>query len=80
MDTESATCIAMCVDYAINLQPSLPFAALRVLSPIQIAYGAWYRAERRLGSAGGKDVDRDRQHAEAMKGWMNELTDHILEI
>ncbi|KAF2816588.1 uncharacterized protein BDZ99DRAFT_566400 [Mytilinidion resinicola] len=53
-DTEAATIIAMSVDYAMTVDRSLPLPALRILTPLQYSFGAWYRlAKRQCGNTQG---------------------------
>lgn len=54
-DLRSAESVAMCVDYGLQLDPSLPCAQMVLLAPLKTALGAWHRQGRR-GAAGGEMV------------------------
>ncbi|KAF2096993.1 hypothetical protein NA57DRAFT_57603 [Rhizodiscina lignyota] len=71
-DIQAATALAMCVDYAMNVDLSFPLASLRVVAPIQMAFGTWLRLEKRARNAA--DAQRGRQ----MQEWSLELANGLL--
>lgn len=57
-DLRSANSVAMCVDYCLQLDPTLPCAQMRQLAPLRAAFGAWHRLAGREGggAAGAEDM------------------------
>ncbi|KAH8803463.1 hypothetical protein F5884DRAFT_508001 [Xylogone sp. PMI_703] len=73
-DVQAAHSIAMCAQYAFSLNPGLPLAALRMLAPQQIAFGAWCRLVRRRAlEFHGEQL----QQAEQAKSWCLDLIHRI---
>ncbi|KAH8812718.1 hypothetical protein F5884DRAFT_315677 [Xylogone sp. PMI_703] len=71
-EIHAAISIARCAQYALNLSPALPFVALRLQIPLQIAYGTWHRLGKRQ-SIRGYDTNR----ADKLKLWCLDLTNDI---
>ena len=44
-DVDAAESLAMCVPYALNLDTSLPTAALSMLKSLMLSWGSWDRLE-----------------------------------
>lgn len=58
-DLRAANSVAMCVDYGLQLDPSLPCAQMMQLGPLRTAFGAWHRLAGRdglRGAAGAGDM------------------------
>lgn len=64
-DISAATSLAMCLDYALKPTNAMPMTALGALMPLQAAYAAWYRLEKRQIS----DDTEDYRLAFKMKDW-----------
>lgn len=64
-DLRAAERIAMCYDYSIQSSTPIPLNSIRLLMPIQTAFGAWYR-EGRHAAAAGVTAGPKGEHARRM--------------
>lgn len=72
-DIEAARTLAMCVQWAQTIDPSLPLVALKMLFPMQISYGAWDRLQER-------EIDSSShvwRRAQNMKDWILNVVNDI---
>ena len=71
-DVAAAIGVGMAVDYTLSADSSMPLAALRILTPLQIALGTWHRLEeRRVGTAAARS-------AQQMQEWIVRINTDIL--
>ncbi|KAF2097766.1 hypothetical protein NA57DRAFT_76574 [Rhizodiscina lignyota] len=84
-ELEAANNIAKSMDYATTTCPSFPLIALRILLPLQIAFGAWHRLELRALRRSCEFADitgsikSEVDEARRRKRWCIEMINNIQE-
>ncbi|KUJ13346.1 uncharacterized protein LY89DRAFT_754000 [Mollisia scopiformis] len=66
-DVRTAEEIVMCFEYAYTYESQLCIMAMRFIMPLQTAFGAWHRLEKR--ALGYEYKEEDAQRAMEMKKW-----------
>lgn len=75
-DVTAATSVAMFIEYALGSSKPHPVRALRLQLPLQVAFGAWDRLQKRQVTSAGFEYDK----AIHMKRWSMEMLGKIDDI
>ena len=75
-DVEAARKIAVTAKLALTPSPDVPWLALRVITPLLISYGTWYRIEQRMQPA--DQSGNSSREASVMKAECSEMLNRAL--
>lgn len=81
LDVQSARNVAMCLDYALHLDDTVPFAPMRQRLMLRVVFGAWHRYEERGAELGLVPSASGTRSPTEMKTWclsaLNKIETHI---